>query len=255
MEGPVGGRCFLAPALLHHPAGDHGAAQALGQQPEVGLGARFPRHVHQYPPTAVGCHIPVLCVPLSRFSHSPLIDDDDDDDEEDEAKEPMLNEAFGEQVASGITLLSCWQYFYVGLFKKNELKTPARSRATFISWLTRIQCGHHMQHGQHQYEKNDSSQARNGISPVTLPILPTLTICHLRCLDAPCGSHSKRSKPLLAMISMKMLQYWSDENEMKLIQFFSITLYSRRSKVCLTIRGTLKSRQGNPHNNLFAQHK
>lgn len=27
-----------------------------------------------------------------RFSHSPLIDDDD---EEDEAKEPMLNEAFG----------------------------------------------------------------------------------------------------------------------------------------------------------------
>lgn len=27
-----------------------------------------------------------------RFSHSPLIDEDD---EEDEAKEPMLNEAFG----------------------------------------------------------------------------------------------------------------------------------------------------------------
>lgn len=108
MEGPVGGRRFLAPALLHHPAGDHGAAQALSQQPEVGLGApRFPRHVRQYPPTAVGRHIPMLCVPFSRFSHSPLIDDDDDDEEEEEAKEPMLNEAFGEQLASGIIVLSC----------------------------------------------------------------------------------------------------------------------------------------------------
>lgn len=36
----------------------------------------------------------MLCFP-PRFSHSPLIDDDDDDEEE-EAKEPMLNEAFGE---------------------------------------------------------------------------------------------------------------------------------------------------------------
>lgn len=34
-----------------------------------------------------------------RFSHSPLIDDDD---EEEEAKEPMLNEAFGK------TFLSCF---------------------------------------------------------------------------------------------------------------------------------------------------
>lgn len=31
---------------------------------------------------------------LLRFSHSPLIDEDD---EEDEAKEPMLNEAFGKR--------------------------------------------------------------------------------------------------------------------------------------------------------------
>lgn len=42
-----------------------------------------------------------------RFSHSPLIDDDDDDDEEEEAKEPMLNEAFGEQVALGTVGMCC----------------------------------------------------------------------------------------------------------------------------------------------------
>lgn len=32
-----------------------------------------------------------------RFSHSPLIDEDDD---EEEAKEPMLNEAFGNDLVS-----------------------------------------------------------------------------------------------------------------------------------------------------------
>lgn len=35
MEGPLGGRRLLAPALLHHSAGDHGAAEALGKLPEV----------------------------------------------------------------------------------------------------------------------------------------------------------------------------------------------------------------------------
>lgn len=35
-----------------------------------------------------------LVVLFGRFSHSPLIDEDE---EEDEAKEPMLNEAFGEK--------------------------------------------------------------------------------------------------------------------------------------------------------------
>lgn len=98
----MGGRRFLAPALLHHPAGDHGAAEALGQQPEVGPGAiRFPAVSVSSRRLAVGRHCAVLCLPPPRFSHSPLIDDDDDDDEEEEAKEPMLNEAFGEQVASG----------------------------------------------------------------------------------------------------------------------------------------------------------
>lgn len=35
MAGLVGGRCLLASAVLHHPPGDHGAAAALRQQPEV----------------------------------------------------------------------------------------------------------------------------------------------------------------------------------------------------------------------------
>lgn len=30
MEGLVGRRCLLASAVLHHSAGDHGAAAALG---------------------------------------------------------------------------------------------------------------------------------------------------------------------------------------------------------------------------------
>lgn len=31
----MGGRCLLAPAVLHHPPGHHGAAAALSEQPEV----------------------------------------------------------------------------------------------------------------------------------------------------------------------------------------------------------------------------
>lgn len=117
MEGPVGGRRFLAPALLHHPAGDYGAAEALSQQPEVGLVPKFHRRVRQHHPTCV-TFLCCVCFPR-RFSHSPLIDDDDDDDEEEEAKEPMLIEAFGEQVLAlwacavqfNHTLLSCWTRF------------------------------------------------------------------------------------------------------------------------------------------------
>lgn len=53
-----------------------------------------------------------------RFSHSPLIDDDD---EEEEAKEPMLNEAFGEQVASGTVGMFCTvQYDSTEKFFKKE---------------------------------------------------------------------------------------------------------------------------------------
>lgn len=35
LEGLVGRRCLLASPVLHHPAGDHGAAAALCQQPKV----------------------------------------------------------------------------------------------------------------------------------------------------------------------------------------------------------------------------
>lgn len=35
MAGLMGGRRLLASAVLHHPPGDHGAAAALRQQPEV----------------------------------------------------------------------------------------------------------------------------------------------------------------------------------------------------------------------------
>lgn len=39
LAGLMGGRCLLASAVLHHPPGDHGAAAALRQQPEVSRAA------------------------------------------------------------------------------------------------------------------------------------------------------------------------------------------------------------------------
>lgn len=47
-----------------------------------------------------------------RFSHSPLIDEDDD--EEDEAKEPMMNEAFGKK-------------YFIGVKNITVLKSPLNS--------------------------------------------------------------------------------------------------------------------------------
>jgi hypothetical protein len=46
-----------------------------------------------------------MCSSSLRFSHSPLIDEDDD---EEEAKEPMLNEAFGkDEITSPSRTAAC----------------------------------------------------------------------------------------------------------------------------------------------------
>lgn len=215
----MGGRRFLAPALLHHPAGDHGAAEALGQQPEVGPGAgRFPAVSVSSRPLAVGRHCAVLCLPPHRFSHSPLIDDDDDDDEEEEAKEPMLNEAFGEQVASGRRGDAPFSAVLYRVIQSQRTENPAKSRTTFISWLTRIQCGHHMQHGRHQRDKKNSSQTRIGISPYHHSESMAAVIRHLRCLSAPLWQPFRTL--LLRRTSVTMLQNRRNENEMKCVRSF-----------------------------------